>query len=500
MSRPLTWYPLAATDPVPGEPASVVSGGQHYSSVAASISTAAERLDQIAELGEMQAEAVEAIRTRARQVAADVRRAHGRYVTVGSALTDYGRALDAAQRDSLAALYAAQSAQHSLDSATDAVRRATLALDEADEPDEIGVRRAQLSRARGQLHEADATIARARADLEAAVDHRDQAAQRAITEIDRATDDGLNDGWWENWGSKVAHALSAVAGLIASVTGILALVLCWVPVLGQALAVVAAIATAVKLVADIALAAHDEGSWADVGWGVFALATFGAGRVLSTAAKIAGQGAQGVARLDAGRQAATSIISRGARGLPTHSSALRTIDELLGREISLASRGTARSLAQQSSSSLIRALARPEPWRSLSPQALIADLRALRGFSFSEGVAQGWSNLQSAWGTAGFLGASQADMGLAQAVSGAAAVSPALRAVAGTTDAAVGATMAANATFGGSVAVGSYDQTVGLQWTTERFTGGDAPIAILTPWREVSQAWAPTAAERLNLP
>ena len=65
---------------------------------------------------------------------------------------------------------------------------------------------------------------------------RDAAAVKAMSAIDGAGDDGLGDSWWDDWGSKVASWVAAVCDMISAVTGVLGLLVCWIPVIGQALA------------------------------------------------------------------------------------------------------------------------------------------------------------------------------------------------------------------------------------------------------------------------
>ena len=99
-----------------------------------------------------------------------------------------------------------------------------------------------------------------------AVADRDAAAQSAIGQIEEITSaDGLRDSWWDNWGSKVVGWIAKVAEFVASVAGILALVLCWVPGLGQILLGIAAVAGIVAAVANVALAATGEKSWVEAG-------------------------------------------------------------------------------------------------------------------------------------------------------------------------------------------------------------------------------------------
>ncbi|MFD9203840.1 hypothetical protein ACFWDP_36930, partial [Streptomyces anthocyanicus] len=82
-----------------------------------------------------------------------------------------------------------------------------------------------------------------------------------------------------------------IAGAVAAVCGLVALLVGWIPVIGQAIAgvlgTIALIATAISLVCHLLLAINGDGSWGDVAMDVLGLATFGIGRVFSAGAKLA---------------------------------------------------------------------------------------------------------------------------------------------------------------------------------------------------------------------
>jgi hypothetical protein len=113
---------------------------------------------------------------------------------------------------------------------------------------------------------ADQRVAAQKGLIEQACTDRDTAANTAISQIESATtSDGLNDTWWDNWGSKIVHIIADVAQWISTITGILALLVCWIPIIGQALAatllLISAISACVAAVANIVLAATGEESW-----------------------------------------------------------------------------------------------------------------------------------------------------------------------------------------------------------------------------------------------
>lgn len=509
--RPLSWFPLASADPVPGDPATVELAGQHYGRVAEAISSAAQQLREIASLGGSTSKAVDAVRETAEEVAGKISRAHDRYQEVGSALTAYATELRQAQADSLTALNAATNAQQAVDAAAGDVRGARQAIEDVDpaapaDPTAAAARQTALSGARDRLDDADAALEAARQDLQAAVELRDTAASTAISAIEGIIgSDDLNDGWWEDWGSKVAHALSAVAGAIASVAGILALVLCWVPVLGQALAAVALIAGVVKLAADVALKMNGEGSWGDIIWGVVGVASFGVGRVVGTTARLASRGAQGVARLDAGRLAATSIASRTAAGLPSSGSSASVINQLVGTTSGALTRNQARTLAGQLDD--VGRFGSSAGWQSLRPGAVFSDVRA--GFDVATDAAarsrvfsEGGAALSAAGGSARAQAAAMAGDGdlVAAIAQGTARVDGALQAAAPTTAQALataGSWQSANAV---AVGYGTYDQWMGAKNSFDMLVLGEdfePPIADSYQW--IVDAFEDSPAEQLGL-
>ena len=284
MSRPYSWYPLASSDPVPGDPAAVRAGGDHYRQVATAIGDAERVLRAMVDAQDAVSEAVDAIRDRTHAVADRIRRAHARYDAAGDALVRYSLQLDLAQTQSLDALHTAKAAQHSLDLAEDAVRRTRILLEDAlDLGEDTTTQQHALTTARTERSDAEIDLARARLALAEAVERRDAAAAQAIDELDTGMDDTLHDGWWEDWGADVAQTVSTWAGNIATGAGVLSLVLGWVPFIGQIIIAVSVVAGAVALVADLALAlkSGDGKDWFNVVMGVVGLASFGASRLLA---------------------------------------------------------------------------------------------------------------------------------------------------------------------------------------------------------------------------
>jgi hypothetical protein len=97
----------------------------------------------------------------------------------------------------------------------------------------------------------------------------DVAAQRACDQINAVTStDGLNDSWWDDV-SKVVEAVARIAETISAITGILGMLLAWVPILGPALLAISAITGVIAAICNVALAAGGKQSWGDALKSVF---------------------------------------------------------------------------------------------------------------------------------------------------------------------------------------------------------------------------------------
>lgn len=291
MTRPLNWQPLASADPTPGDAATVEQGADHYRDISRAISNARVALKDLMSAGDYQSNAADALRARAEEVHAELQAVGKRYDSAALTLDAYASELRGAQSIADTALDEAKSYEAArLEAIADEAtwrRRAFNARKIDDQAYAATCDQRAASEHYTATRMANA-IANLRDDeLQRAIRKRDNAAEQASRELDSTMDDGLNDGWWDNWGAKVVGIISTVANIVATVAGVLALVLCWVPVLGQVLAAVALIATAVALVADVILAATGEKDWGDAAWDLLALATFGVGRVATSAFRVA---------------------------------------------------------------------------------------------------------------------------------------------------------------------------------------------------------------------
>jgi hypothetical protein len=302
MTRPADWAPLAAADPVPGDPARLLAAARRHDDLAAELAQQAAVLQRLAAADGWDADAGRAFASTAREIGTQLDTARRRYSAVGEALRAYAPRLDQAQREADAALREAQAAQNTIDGA-EALRRA-------------------------------------RTRMENAIRFKEGEARRAAAHIRAAVgDDGLKDSWWDKvkdwtsdrWDSfidwvhenaKVIKLITEIASWIATGIAVVAIALSFIPVVNVVagpLLLVAAGFTLISLIGNTMLALSGDGSWLDVGIDVIGLVTFGYGKVASKGIKASQQAlktqATRAARKDAAkvaRQATRSAVPRGA--------------------------------------------------------------------------------------------------------------------------------------------------------------------------------------------
>ena len=315
--RPADWSAAGfGADPVPGNPDDVRRGGLSYLDIARTIDDTARGLRTL-DLDSTVSEAIDALAETARTVADDIAKAEARYRATGNALVSYSAALASAQDDSLAALHRAQAAEgHAADAQQERRRYLRLAEDAADPAEAL--RYENLADGAGiDARQASAAANTAHQDILDAARRRDAAAESARDDIENTTSgDDLGDSWWDDWGKDVLSVITDVAGAIAGIAGILALVVSWIPVIGQALAaallLVAGIAAVINAIGNIVLASTGDRSWGEAIVSIIgaALAVVGLGaaaRVVGSAASAARINA--AARLQQGFNPATNLMT-----------------------------------------------------------------------------------------------------------------------------------------------------------------------------------------------
>ncbi|MFF4506639.1 hypothetical protein [Streptomyces sp. NPDC001401] len=156
---------------------------------------------------------------------------------------------------------------------------------------------------------------------------RDDAAKRAADSIDAIINhDSLKDGFWD----KLVKDIADITSWVATVCGILSLVVGWIPVIGQALAgvlgAIAMIATLINFVATFVEVLQGNAEWMDLGMAALGFLLMGVGKGFS---KIAGRFAKGaLGRLGRAGVARTARqISRANKNLRRTSAIRPTLDK-----------------------------------------------------------------------------------------------------------------------------------------------------------------------------
>ncbi|MER5789969.1 hypothetical protein [Streptomyces sp. NPDC001980] len=288
----------------PGDPYEVARLGKRISDTARLIEEQAGKLNNLVDGNGWDSDAGRAFTTKTGDTVKLLSQSHQRYAAAGAALgssVPYEPIADTVRENWATALNHAQNRVRS------ALKKAAAAdadsssyqkqIDQHPSGDDNHPDKQKLKR---QKEASDGDLDAAKRELRAALDYRDTQAGYAAKAIRDAIDhDGLKDPkhhWWDNWKDWVAE-VGHWAGAIAGVLCVLALVFGAIPVLGEIIVALALVASVVALVCDTVSALDGKGTWLDVAIDVVGVLSFGAGRILGTAAKEAATAARGSAAL-----------------------------------------------------------------------------------------------------------------------------------------------------------------------------------------------------------
>ncbi|GGS88893.1 hypothetical protein [Streptomyces violaceus] len=290
--RPRDWSPLCWFDPVPGDPDRLASLGKKLKKTAEELERQVKNLKAISEIDSWDSDAGREFRKRAEGSTGKLEAARKRYAAAATALgdkvvdvggsyadkvhasaTDYASDLNRAQQIADQALKEAQSAD-------DERRTAGTKLSDAEDD-------AKKKELEDQQKAADDVVKAAQEKIEEAKRIRDAAARRACDAIDEViSDDALKDGFWDSLLDDIAN----ITGLIATVCGVLSLMVGWIPVIGQALAgILGTIALVMSLVGFICTAVlymRGNADLMDLGEAALGFLMIGVGKAFS---KLAGK-------------------------------------------------------------------------------------------------------------------------------------------------------------------------------------------------------------------
>jgi hypothetical protein len=313
------WSPFGG-DPVPGDPdqVRVLAGGFHSFADDVDTQNALLKALRSDSTGVWEGPAADAFRPHLEDLPPKLDKLVSSYREAGDALSVYAPRLASAQAEAVAALQKATEALTRLGraqaekSAQDAANRTAAA---AAPPGHPAATVAQP--------DYGAAVSQAQADLNAAhrakdgaVDDARAAARHCIDALKQATNDGIKNKhhhWWDTVVDVVTHptkllkVISQVANTLSAICGILALVTCWIPGVGEAFAAAALVTGAIGLVADALLAATGSGGWGAVGLDAVGLVPFGADKALGVFAK-AGEAAE---RTESAATGVSRVVAEG---------------------------------------------------------------------------------------------------------------------------------------------------------------------------------------------
>lgn len=251
--RPRDWHPLAADDPVPGDPDAILEEVAHMRQVAAMLRAEAKDLRLISQGQGLKGRYADALRDGAGELEAHLRETAGRYERVHAELVGWAHELADLQTAADRVVRAAQAEVASSFEDTDSSGGA-----EGDGEDRVALYRASLARVIAQ---------------------RDERAACYASRIHGDIDDTIKDSWWERCKDAVddyQRVISLAVDVMSWVaTGIAIAAITMTPagwVAGLALWLTFGV-----LAGHLLLAAAGDGSWADIAMDLFGVLTMQVG-------------------------------------------------------------------------------------------------------------------------------------------------------------------------------------------------------------------------------
>lgn len=293
MSRPTDWSALGLDkDPTPGEPATLRDLANHVREIAESIRESLTRFDQLNhaedDFWKSEAGSAEGFKELKGDLPGDMELAATRYEGVSEALDGWIEALGGVQSRADDALRRGNDARDDLAYANSGITQmkewkanASRIAREKNEanPDEPPVEPEQWTGQDYYALKADAEerLRRAKEDVGSAKTDRDNASNHAGNLIEDAYNDKLkNKPWWR----KVLLVVVDVLQVVTAIVGILSI---FFPILAPLALVLGAITAALTFV----LVLTGDKKWSDLALELVGLATFGVGRLATSALKAA---------------------------------------------------------------------------------------------------------------------------------------------------------------------------------------------------------------------
>lgn len=347
--RPSDWSPVAYSDPIPGDPDQVASLGKKLRKTADELQRQIRNLKAVAEVDSWDSEAGREYRKKAQGSLGKLEAAYKRYDAAADAMgqrvddvggsyqdkvhakpTNYATDLNRAQEIADAARIEAQEAD-------DRKKAAETKLDDLSESDS-GTKRSTVEDDRDA---ASGDVDAAKDKVEEAKRIRDAAVRAACDSIENViATDSLKDGFWES----LVKDIGEIASWVATVAGVAAMLVGWIPIIGQALGgLLGAIALAASLVSTVCTLIEfcmGNADWKDLALAAVSFLMVGVGKAF---AKVGGKFAkQGLSRLNraSNRVAGNRGLTRGDK---------HKLNRLSGESLNITSRDVAKGFKESMS-------------------------------------------------------------------------------------------------------------------------------------------------------
>jgi len=324
-------------DIVPGFPFEVHTAADQYETTGTTIATLIGPMDSIGQ-GDEVSEAATALRGKVKKISGRLTTVGQRYAGLATALETYAQVLDASKYQAQQALIDATTALTDRDTADGDLAAWVRRYPERHEGEDGEVpvlsygidrrphlkpggwqRDSTLEEIEGRQSTCDTKIDTARTEISGAWTTFRAAVGQVLVDLSALHDDGLDDGLRDKaarWGHDLhlddaRNWVSDHLDDIATVLGVAALVLCWVPVLGQVLEIAAAVASLAVLARDVTVLCQGGATgkdWLTAGVDLLGVASFGFGRVAGKGLQIADR------ETSAANRVGESAVARTASG------------------------------------------------------------------------------------------------------------------------------------------------------------------------------------------
>ncbi|GAA0456782.1 putative T7SS-secreted protein [Streptomyces olivaceiscleroticus] len=314
--RPADWHPLAAKDPIPGDPEDIRDEVRKMKDTASTLRDQARILRKVADGDALKGKYADKIREKSGDLEKHFRETAARYERVVGDLGNWANDLEGFQERADGILKAAKQADEH-HAAEVKKKEAEAKRDGKEEGD----------KEQSEESDPDSHLAPYHKQLGEVISDRDSRAEHYANNIGGDIRDVIKDSGWEDFKDWV-HANSKAIdkwcdwlGKACFVIGILVLAFSpvgWVAALATA---VTAVFSAASLVGHLALATSGEGSWTDVAFDAVGLITMGTGAIA----------AKGLANAQKAARGFTAASNRGREGLRNYKNLRTLADRTIAR-------------------------------------------------------------------------------------------------------------------------------------------------------------------------